>query len=170
MYSSSAAMDEDDIDMIDGNMTDSEDNSDNVSESDIEYEIERLKEFDNTKQLNILKREIGHIVAHGLMPCEGWYDERFTYINEYSKLGWAEMARRFHGKDQYLHDTAVYIMRLLDELLEERGSKPNFHLPTYHRVIHDIHNIWNYYSQVYMGSEEDTDVVDLIEGMKFLCK
>ena len=153
-------MEEDDTDM---------NTSDNELEGDIEWELQHLKNFGNAKQLDLLRREVGHIVAHGLIPPEGWYDERFEHINMYSHLGWAEMAKRFHNKDQYLHDTALYIMRLSDELLEERGTKPNFHIPTYHRMIHDIQNIWNYYSQVYM-SQEDDDMTDLIEGMMFLCK
>jgi hypothetical protein len=156
----SATMEEDDTDM---------NTSDNELEGDIEWELQHLKNFGNAKQLDLLRREVGHIVAHGLIPPEGWYDERFEHINMYSHLGWAEMAKRFHNKDQYLHDTALYIMRLSDELLEERGTKPNFHIPTYHRMIHDIQNIWNYYSQVYM-SQEDDDMTDLIEGMMFLCK
>ena len=149
---------------------DDEPMNDSNSDIDIEDELLYLKNFDNEKQLKLLKREIGHIVAHGVSPSEGWYDERFEYINEYSHLGWAEMAKKFHDKDQYLHDTALYIMRLSDELLEERGTKPNFHIPTYHRMIHNIQNIWNYYSQVYMSGEDDEDVMDLIEGMMFLGK
>jgi len=144
--------------------------SDDESEGDIEWELQHLKNFNNAKQLDLLRREVGHIVAHSLIPPEGWYDERFEHINEYAHLGWAEMAKKFHNKDQYLHDTALYIMRLSDELLEERGTKPNFHIPTYHRMIHDIQNIWNYYSQVYMSGEDDEDVMDLIEGMMFLGK
>jgi hypothetical protein len=140
------------------------------SEDDIEWDLQHLKDFNNLKQLDVLRREVGHIVAHGLIPPEGWYDERFEHINEYAHLGWGEMAKKFHNKDQYLHDTALYIMRLSDELLEERGTKPNFHIPTYHRMIHEIQNIWNYYSQVYKGQETDEDMMDLIEGMMFLCK
>ena len=136
-------------------------------ETDIENELEHLKELDNEKQLNILKREIGHIVAHGLFPSEGWYDERFEHINMYSQLGWIHLAKKFHNKDQYIHDTAIYIMHLSDELLEERGSKPNFHLRTYHSFIHNIHSIWNYYKQIYC---DEDDMMDLISGMSGLMK
>ena len=138
------------------------------SEGDIEWELQHLKTFNNAKQLDLLRREVGHIVAHSLIPSEGWYDDRYEYINKYSTLGWAEMANKYHNKDKYLHDTALYIMRLLDELLEERGTKPNFHIPTYHRVIHSIQSIWNYYSRVYMTGIEDADIMDLIEGMSAL--
>lgn len=143
-------------------------NSNIIDEGDIEYELQHLKSFNNAKQLDLLRREVGYIVAHSLIPPEGWYDDRYEYINKYSTLGWAEMANKYHNKDQYLHDTSLYIMRLLDELLEERGTKPNFHIPTYYRVIHDIQNIWNYYSQVYMTGIEDADIMDLIEGMSSL--
>ncbi len=138
-------------------------------ENDIEFELEHLKEYGNEKQLDLLKREIGHIVAHGLQPSEGWYDERFEHINLYSNLGWSQLAQRFHKKDDYIHDTAIYIMRLADELLEERGTKPNFHLKTYHSLIHSVQNIWNYYKQLY-GSGDETDMMDLIESMSFLWK
>lgn len=152
-----ATMDEDDSDF-------------NMSDSDIERELQHLKEYDNTKQLDILRREIGHIVVHNILPPEEWYNERFMYIHTYSQLGWAHMAKRFHNNDQYIHDTALYIMRLLDELIEERGTKPTFHIHTYHKVIHEIRNVWNYYSRLYMAGEEDADVMDLIDGMMSLGK
>jgi hypothetical protein len=135
-------------------------------ESDIEEELEHLKDYDNERQLNLLRKEIDYIIGHNLEIPEGWYDERFEYINLYSQLGWSQLAQSSHNKDKYLHDTSIYIMHLSDELLEERGSKPNFNLNTYHSLIHNILNIWNYYKQTY--SDDDDDVMDLIEGMKFL--
>ena len=111
---------------------------------------------------------MGHITAHGLIPSEGWYDERFEHINMYSQLEWSQLAQRFHNKDNYMHDTSIYILRLLDELIEERCTKPNFNLGAYHRMIHSIGNIWNYYKETYCLSEEDDTMMDLIEGMRFL--
>jgi hypothetical protein len=145
--------------------------NDNSYESDVDIEdaLTHLKDFSNEKQLSILKREIGHIMVHALVPSEGWYDERFEHINLYAHLGWSYLAQRFHRKDDYLHDTAMYIMRLADELMEDRGSKPNFHLVTYYNLIMNVQNIWNYYKQVY-GSGDDTDMMDLIESMSFLMK
>jgi len=144
-------------------------NSVTSDDTDIEWALAHLKEYDNEKQLDLLRREIGHIVAHGLQPSEGWYDERFEHINLYAHLGWSQLAQKFHNKDEYIHDNSIYIMRLADELLEERGCKPNFHLGTYHRLIHSVQSIWNYYKQLY-GSGDDTDMMDLIEGMSFLWK
>jgi hypothetical protein len=138
-------------------------------ESDIETELEHLKEYNNEKQLELLRREIGRIIVHGLFPSEGWYDERFEYIYVYSQLGWFHLAQRFHNEDQYIHDTSLYIMRLIDELLEERGSKPNFHLRTYYNLIYNIYNIWNYYKQLYCD-DDDADIMKLISGMTGLMK
>ncbi len=133
---------------------------------DIECELEHLKEFNNEKQLDILRREVGHLVAHNITPSEGWYDERFQYIYMYYKLDWSGLARKFHNKDQFIHDTSIYIMRLADELMEERGSKPNFHIPTYTRMIHNIQQLWQYYKQIVLENEEDDDIMDLIAGIK----
>jgi hypothetical protein len=137
-------------------------------DEDYENELEHLKEYGNEKQLQILKREIGHIIAHGLFPSEGWYDERFEYINLYSQLGWSNLVEKFNNKDQYIHDTALYIIRLSEELLEDRESKPNFHIRTYYNLINSVYNIWNYYKQVYC--DDDDDIMDLIEGMSGLLK
>ena len=123
---------------------------------------------ENTIMLDQLRREIAHIITYELKPSEGWYDERYQYIDQYAKIDWRGMMTRFYKKDQYIYDTAHYILRLLEELIDERGTKPNFNIQTYHRVIHDIQNLWYYYSQVYMGEETDESVLDLIEGIKFL--
>jgi hypothetical protein len=123
---------------------------------------------ENANILDQLRREIAHIITYSITPSEGWYDERYQYIDQYSKIDWRGMMEKFNKKDQYVYDTAQYIMRLLEELIDERGTKPNFNLQTYHRVIHDIQNLWYYYSQVYLGEETDESVLDIIQGMKFL--
>ena len=141
---------------------------DDTPQEDTEHALQHLKDYDNEKQLKLLRQEIGHIIAHGLQPSEGWYDERFEYIYQYSKLDWSNLATRFANKDHFLYETAIYIIRLGNELLDERGTKPNFHLQTYHSFIHSIHAVWGYYKQVYAAAETDTDILDLIEGIKFL--
>jgi hypothetical protein len=131
----------------------------------IENELENLKEFNNEKQLDILRREISFIVAHGLFPPEGWFDERYEYIDLYSKLDWLALAKSFHNRDQYIHDTSLCIFRLLEELIEERGTKPNFHIRTYHSLIHNIQNIWQYYKQTYNMTDEDDEMMNVINGI-----
>ena len=135
---------------------------------DIEWQLEHLEEFDNVKQLELLKKEIGFLYSHGITPSEGWYDERYKMIDTYSKIDWFGLASRFHNKDDFIHDRALYVGRALSELMEERGTRPNFNLQTYYALIHEIDNVWKYYHQMYMGDETDDDVLNLIEGMKFL--
>jgi hypothetical protein len=77
--------------------------------------------------------------------------------------------KRFHNKDHYIHDTAYHILSLISDLIEDRHTKPNFNLKTYYNMIHNVQNIWKYYRQVYVCDDEnDTDMNDLIEGIKFL--
>jgi hypothetical protein len=137
-------------------------------ETDTEVEADVIEDPGNLKKLELLRQEIAHIISLNLQPSEGWYDERYTYIDTYLKLDWQGMMSRFKNKDEYIHATAKFIISYLEELEDERGTKPNFNLHTYHKVIHDIYNLWYYYSQVYLGNETDEDVIDLIEGMKFL--
>ena len=134
---------------------------------DPEWELENLQEFDNKKQLDLLIQEANHIMIHGLEPPIDWYNKRFPHIMTYSHLNWIEIAQQFHNKDKYVHDKARWIMRALDELIEEREVKPTFHLPTYYRVLHEIKNIWAYYQKEYVCDEDD-DMLDLIIDMKFM--
>jgi hypothetical protein len=158
-YPDDFAMDEDE------NM-DEDSISINSTQSDIEWQLENLNTFNNEKQLDILKKEICHIMIHRAYPSEGWYDERYRIILEYSKLNWNELAKRFQSKDEYIHNTAHTIHIIIDELMEERGTRPNFTIRTYHQMIMSVHCLWHYYNQVYV--DNDTDITDLIEGMKFL--
>lgn len=137
-------------------------------EDDIEEMLSNLSSYDNEKQLNLLRKEIGHIYVHGMTPPEGWYDERYRVVYEYSKLGWLDLARRFHGKDEFIHNTAITISRDIDELLEERSTRPNFHMLTYYNMINNIYNVWHYYKKIFVDEDNDTGMNDLIEGMKFL--
>lgn len=137
-------------------------------EDDIEDMLSNLQRYDNEKQLNLLRKEIGHIYVHGITPSEGWYDDRFKNIYDYSKLGWSDLANRFHQKDEFICNTAIQIAREINELLEERSIRPNFPLLTYYNMINNIYNIWHYYKKVFVGDEDDASVIDLIEGMKFL--
>lgn len=137
------------------------------AEPTIEWELEHLQEFDNEKQLRLLRQEVAHIVAHGLEVPDGWYDERFEYIYKYSLLDWLGLAKTYHNNDQYLHDTALHIKRLLDELLDDRETEPNFDIQTYFSLIHSIKCIWDYYKQVYL-TDDDDDILEIINGINLL--
>ena len=133
--------------------------------SDVEWELEHLEEYDNVKQLQILKKEINHYTIHGVTPSEGWFDERFRHIDTYSKLDWIELAQRFKDEDKYMHDSAHYIRFLLDELIDERATKPTFNLTQYNQLLHIISNVWEHYVHAYLDDNTDADIDDLLVGI-----
>ena len=141
--------------------------SDNSStcESDIEWDLDHIDEYDNLKQLTLLKMEINHFMIHGITPHDEWFDERYKFIDTYSKLNWSDIAKKYHNKDQYMHGAAIFIIRCLDELIEERATKPTFNMRTYYNLIHTITSIWKYFKETYLTDEEDEDVDDLIIGL-----
>ena len=146
------------------------DGADADDEMDIECALVQLDRYDNLTQLNLLKKEINHLIIHNLEPCEGWYDERFHHIQQYSYINWHELMCKFQGKDQYIYDTAFKIIKMCEELLEECSTRPNFHLPTYYRLIHEISNIWRYYHSKYLDTEEDEDIMSLINSIRNMMK
>lgn len=134
----------------------------------IDFELQNLKLFDNTQQLEILNREVAYIATNGIKPLDNWYDDRFEYIVKYSELGWKELAERFNFKDKYIFDTAQLIIQLISRLLEERAIKRFFYIPTYHTLLCNIKNIWEYYNTTYVCGETDIEIVDLVEGLAYL--
>ena len=140
-----------------------------VTSTDIEWELDHLKEFDNEKQLKLLRQEAIHITTHGLVVPEGWYDDRFEYIYKYSQIDWIEIAKTYHNRDQFLHDTSICIFKLLEELMDERCTEPNFNLTSYCSLLHNIMNLWNYYKDVYLTEDnDDDDILALINGINGL--
>ena len=101
----------------------------NMDDDDImvllEWQLQHIENFGNEKQLDILLQEIGHIMSHGLIPSDDWFNERFQHIYQYSQLGWLSLANRFQNKDVYLYDTATYIIKLVGELVEEVPEEKN---------------------------------------------
>ena len=134
----------------------------------LENELNNIKCFDNLRQLEILHREASYITINGIKPVDDWYDDRFEYIHKYSELSWNDLVQRFKSKDKYIHDTSMQIIQLITRLFEERSTKRFFNIPTYHTMIFNIKNIWEYYNSTYVCGESDIDMVDLIEGMTFL--
>ncbi len=141
---------------------------DTITSTDIEYELIHLHDFDNEKQLRILRQEVVHITTHNIIPQEGWYDDRFEYIYKYSQVDWLTLAKTYHNKDQFLHNTAIYISKLLEELMDERCCEPNFTLASYCSLLHNIMNLWNYYKELYLTEEDDDDILSLINGISTL--
>lgn len=134
----------------------------------LEKELQNLKCFDNLKQLDILNREVSYITTNGIKPLDEWFDDRFEYIYVYSQLSWDDLAGRFKNKDKYIYDTSMQIIELITRLSQERSIKRQFYVPTYHTMICHIKNVWEYYNKNYICGEPDIDIVNLVEGIKFL--
>ena len=134
----------------------------------LEKELNQLEYFDNITQLDILLREVVYITTNHIKPLDEWYDDRFEYIYKYSQLSWNDLICKFKGKDEYIHDTSIQVIQLITRLFEERATKRLFYIPTYHTLLFNIKNIWDHYNKGYVCGESDIDVVDLVEGMKFL--
>ena len=147
---------------------DLEDVEDSDTEDDIEYQLKHLRCYDNLKQLKLLNKEIRHIVLHGIQPEDDWYDERFVMIDIYSTLGWENLAMRFQNRDDYIYNASSYIMMFLRELIEDRSTKARFNLITYRNLLYNVKSVWDYYSREYMKGETDIDILDIIEGVRFM--
>ena len=122
----------------------------------------------NLKELYELYNEATEILVNKSPVSEGWYEERFVYIYKYSQLNWQDLADRFRYKDKIVYDLAITIKLYIDELMDDYGGKPTFEFAKYYTVLCNIINIWQYYSEKYIGGETDSDMLDLIEGMTFL--
>ena len=131
-------------------------------------EADANKESKNVKELRELRREIDRIVAEGLCPSEEWYEARRCTIETYSELDWSGLVDRFDEHDLYMHSTALNIMYSIQVLLEEYDQMGHFDLRNFQHLIHDIHNIWTYFKDKYIGEETDTDVCDLIVGLSHI--
>lgn len=123
---------------------------------------------DNLEQLDKLHQEVSCIAINGVQPPDEWYDNRIGYIVEYSNLNWTDLSQKFYQKDQFIYEKTIEIQQLINRLIEERAVKRAFNIPTYHLLLYNIKTVWNYYNTTYICGETDIDVVDLVEGMKFL--
>ncbi len=135
---------------------------------DIEEAIKNIEKYDNITQLDILKKEISHILIHNIRPSEGWYDDRFRYIQKYSEIEWKDLAKRFHGKNDYIHTSALQIIEMCDQILEECSTHPNFNLYIYESLLYQIYDTWLYYKQLFVAEENDEDMVELVETLSRL--
>ncbi len=141
---------------------------DDIAPKEIEMDLQQLEDKDNLTQLQLLNFEIQHIMEHGIQPPTEWYTERFLKIHNYSQLDWNSFMESFQRKNEFIVESACKIMSLLYSLQEEWSCSPIFNLEKYYELLNEIHNVWSYFSENYMGDEEDKDVVDLIIGLKHL--
>lgn len=136
--------------------------------TDIEMDLQQIDNKDNLTQLQLLNYEIQHIMEHGIQPEPQWYSERFLKIHNYSELDWNSFMQSFLNKNEFIVESSCKIMSLLHSLQEEWSCSPIFDLEKYYELLNEIHSVWSYFSENYMGEEDDQDVVDLIIGLKHL--
>jgi len=125
-------------------------------------EAVQLEKNDNLKELEVLRQEIDFMIQQGIDPPKDWYRIRHNNIQIYSGLGWSAFAKRFDNIDYHLQNTALNIMNNIEDLLEEFDDHGYFNLRYYQHLIHDIENMWHYYTTTYIGDETDLQVSDLI--------
>jgi hypothetical protein len=135
---------------------------------DLEDELSTLDQYDNHTQLILLNKEIQYMMIYGIQPAESWYQDRIRYVYTYSELGWKNMSTRFHNKDDYLYRQSQLIADMLEALLQEWSTSPEFNRCTYARLLYEMDRLWRYYQTQYVGNETDDKVVDLIEGLTHL--
>ena len=132
------------------------------------HDTEALHAHDKGTQLELLRREITYVLQHELQPNQDWYEARTPFIYSYQTVDWTSVINRFNGKDPHMHLTASNITVLLALLEDQLSVSAYFNLHTYYKLLDEIHHIWTYYKQRYVGNETDEDVVDLIEMVGFL--
>ena len=132
------------------------------------HDLEALHALDKGEQLEVLRREITYVLQHELQPTQEWYEDRTPLIYNYQTVNWSSVINRFNGKDPHMHLTASNITVLLALLEDQLSVSAYFNLNTYYKLLDEIHHIWTYYRQHYVGDETDEDVIDLVEMVSFL--
>lgn len=133
-------------------------------------DLERLDELDNLTQLSVLIMEIHVIQLRSISPAPEWYAQRFRKIAAYAELDWTGMARRFQGKNPFIHESSLQILHYLHQLQYEWGSSPTFSLTAYASLLIKINELWSHYQREYIGDESDEDILDIIEQMTHMAK
>ena len=131
-------------------------------------DTDALHEMSKYPQLELLRREITYVLQNEIQPSREWFDARTPIVYSYQTVDWSGMINRFNGKDPHMHLTASNITVLLALLEDQLSVSAYFNLHTYYKLLDEIHHIWTYYKQRYVGNETDEDVVDLIEMVGFL--
>ena len=132
--------------------------------------LSQKNDFNNFTTLRLLRREITFIMKHGIQPVDEWYEERSEYVYKYCNINWFALQNKFNNKDHTIYAAAKNIEDLLNTLMEELSVSIRFTLVRYYNMIENIYQIWNYYSELYVGDEDDDNIIDLIESMTHLWK
>jgi hypothetical protein len=131
-------------------------------------DMDTLDNHDNTTQLSMLYSEIQYIQHHEFNPPDNWFEERMNKINTYITLDWNSLGEKFERKNKAIYDACKQIVINLELLSQQYSTSPVFHLGLYASTIKMIYDLWNYYSSMYIGTEDDINVIELIEGLMHL--
>lgn len=129
---------------------------------------ENTQQQTNWDEFIELYQEASRMILDRVQPSEGWYDLQFKYIYKYYMIDWENLADKFAGKDNILYELAIKTREIIQGLMDEYGGQPNFSFNNYYTMLCNIYNLWIYYKDKYIGEEDDSDVVDLVEMMSFL--
>jgi len=135
---------------------------------DVEMNLEELQQHGEATQLEMLNAEIGHMYEHGIQPTQGWFEDRFLKIYQYSELNWKDLHLKYRFQNPSLSEQAERIMKGLNQLVEEWSVSPIFDLDTYYATLHEMNQLWKYYEMEYVDENHDDDVSDLIAGLKHM--
>ena len=142
-------------------------------EFDIEEALYQIEDYDDMTQLQMLNQEIQHIMDHGIQPPQEWFEMRFQKVYQYSEIDWIRIVRQFQGKDTsyeatYIVETCHNIVLMIQSIIDEWGVSPIFTLSTYYQLLYDMEHVVTLYRTLYIGSETDDDIADLIVGISQL--
>jgi hypothetical protein len=127
-----------------------------------------MSQSNEVTYLHMLAAESTRLIRESNKPNKDWFQERIVKIFEYSGLDWVELTTRYKDSDLFLSEKAAKIQEGLAYIISDWSTQPVFDLSVYHIVILDINELWTYYENNYINENQDSDISDLISGLKNL--
>ena len=118
--------------------------------------------------LQMLADESNKIIGEKQKPNKDWFRERILKIFEYSGLDWVDLSFKYKETDIFLSEKASKIQQGISYLIHDWSTQPFFDLSVYNTVILGIKELWFYYESNYVDENGDSDISDLISGLKHL--
>ena len=115
----------------------------------LDAELNHMDDMDTIDQLELLIKESNIMERYRIVPPIKWYQERINYITAYRRLGWDNIIRDIEGKNVFLYETSVRLIKTIDALLEQWDISTTFSLHHYQYIVYHVHNIWTYYNTHY---------------------
>jgi hypothetical protein len=127
-----------------------------------------MSQSNEVTHLRMLAIESTRLIQDSKKPNKDWYQERIVKIFEYSGLDWTDLTTRYKNNDVFLSEKAAKIQEGLAYIISDWSTQPVFDLSVYHIVIFEINELWTYYENNYIDENHDSDISDLISGLKNL--